>query len=53
MFDLFFSDGKDVRLDLWQQELCSTSFLVMGKLFDLIFKDRNYVRLVKQISGRT
>ena len=36
MFDLVFSDGKVVRLDFGQQELCSTLFLVVGKLFDLI-----------------
>ena len=36
MFNLVFSDGKDVRLDLWQQEFCSTLYLVIGMMFDLI-----------------
>ena len=56
MFELVFSDGKYVPLNFWQQEFCSTSYLVMGKVFDLIFGNRNYknfVRLVQQISGRT
>ena len=39
-----FSGGKVVRLDFGQQELCSTLFLVVGKLFDLILGNRNYVR---------
>ena len=43
MFDLVFSDGKVVRLDFGQQELCSTLFLVVGKLFDMVLGKRNYV----------
>ena len=55
---LIFSDGKDVRLNLKQQKLCYTLFLVMwkmlhlingsflgmGKMLDLIIGTRNYVR---------
>ena len=41
---LIFSDRKDVRLNLKQQKLCYTLFLVMGKMLDLINGTRNYVR---------
>ena len=44
IFDLVNSGGKVGRYGFGQQELCLTLFLVVGKLFDLIFGNRNYVR---------
>ena len=44
LFVIVFSDEKYVRIDFWQQELCLTLFLMKGKMFNLIFGNRNYVQ---------